>query len=258
MFDVECSAITYIGLVREKNEDNYYVNGKYRDDSSISTEGFIDNASRNSYLYAICDGMGGEAFGDLASLIAVKTLLSYQDTDLRQTITEYIDTTNRLICDAAKNNGNVKIGTTLALLFLVNNNAYSYNIGDSRIYLFRDGNLYLMTEDHTEAQRLVRMGIIKQEDVKSHKSKNKLTQHLGIDPNEMIIEPYVSEGVNISKNDIFLICSDGLTDMVSDDEIAVCLSDETKNTTDLVKVLAAKTQSAGSKDNATIIIIKVS
>jgi len=257
MFRIECSAITYIGLVRENNEDNYYINGKYKADCNVDTEGFVDRKQRDSYLYAVCDGMGGESFGELASMLAVKSLAEYQLTDIRGTISGYIRKANKLICDEIVKNNGIRSGTTLALLYIYDNKAISYNIGDSRIYLLRDGDLYLLSEDHTEAQRLVKMGIIKPEEAGSHKSRNKLTQHFGIFPDELVIEPFVSEEVKLRKNDIFLLCSDGLTDMVSEDDIADILSLEGKDTTDMVKKLASKTQENGSKDNVTIIVVKV-
>jgi len=257
MLNIECSVITYIGLVRSNNEDNYYVNGKYKTDSSVATEGYVDTAHRDSYLYAVCDGMGGEKYGELASMIAVQTLAQYQSTDICQTINKYINNANKFICEEIKKNNGVRSGTTLALLYIRNNKAISYNIGDSRIYFFRDGDLYLMSDDHTEAQRLVKIGALNQEDASKHKSRNMLTQHLGISPDELIIEPYVSEVVKLKKNDILLLCSDGLTDMVSDDDIADILWQSDASTTDLVKELAANTQANGGKDNATIIVIKV-
>ena len=254
---IESSVITYIGLVRDNNEDNYYINGKYKKDNKVAIEGYYDTAHREAYLYAVCDGMGGERAGEMASLIAVETLAQYQSTDIRRTITGYIQNANKLICDEIERNNGVRSGTTLALLYIRDNKATAYNIGDSRIYFFRDGDLYLMSEDHTEAQRLVRMGVISQEEAATHKSRNMLTQHLGIFPDEMVIEPFLSEEVKLKKNDIILLCSDGLTDMVSDDEIADILWKRDINTTDLVKELAAATQANGSRDNVTILVVKV-
>ena len=257
MNNVECSAITYIGLVRGKNEDNYYINGKYKTDFGIDTEGYIDNAPRNSYLYAVCDGMGGEKLGELASMIAVKTLARYQSTDINSTLMQYVQTANKFICDEIDKNNGTRIGTTLALLYIHDGKAFSCNVGDSRVYFLRDGDLFLMTEDHTEAQRLVKMGMLSQEDASTHKSRNRLTQHLGIFPEEEIIEPFISQDIQLAKNDMFVICSDGLTDMVSEDDIADCLSMEDIDTTTMVKKLAAATQTNGAKDNATIIIVKI-
>ena len=257
MYQLECSAITYIGLVREKNEDNYYVNGKFKSNSKSDTEGYSDNEPRDSYLYAVCDGMGGEALGERASLIAVAALSHFQLTDIRRTINKYIHAANRLICDEMQKNGDAQMGTTLALLYIHNGIAYAYNVGDSRVYMLRDDDLYLLTEDHTEAQQLVEMGRLRPEDASFHESRNKLTQHLGIPIEGFKIKPYISEDVEIRENDIFMVCSDGLTDMVSDDDIADCLITENANATELVKMLASKTQENGGRDNATIIVVKV-
>ena len=257
MFNIESSAITYIGMVRRTNEDNYYVNGKHKSNFGVETEGYSDSKQRDAYLYAVCDGMGGENFGELASMIAVMVLKKYQDTDIRKTLKNYIDTANKLICKEITKNNGARIGTTLALLYLYGNKVFSCNIGDSRTYLLRNDDLYLLSEDHTEAHRLVKMGIINQDEVSTHKSRNKLTQHLGIFPDELVIEPYISEEIELYQDDILMICSDGLTDMVSDDDIADCLAMPDLSTTEMVKLLAAKTQAGGGKDNATIIVIRV-
>ena len=254
---IECSAITHIGLIRTTNEDNYYINGKFKKDIDADTEGYADTAERDAYLYAVCDGMGGERLGELASLIAVMTLKQYQETDVRYTITEYIKKANRLICNEIKKYNGSRIGTTLALLYLRDNKAVACNIGDSRVYLSRNENLYLLTEDHTEAQRLVDMGVIDEEEANYHESRNKLTQHLGIFPEEMILEPFYSEEVKLKKDDIFVVCSDGLSSMVSDDDIADILSLKGYDTTELVKILASKAQEGGGRDNTTIIVVKV-
>ena len=255
--NLESSALTHIGLVRTNNEDNYYVNGKCRTNSTLVAEGYSDDMLRDSYLYAVCDGMGGESYGELASMIAVKTLAVYQSTDIRHTIMEYIRRANKYICDELAKFGNIKSGTTLALLFIKGNKAVSYNIGDSRIYLKRKRNLYLLSEDHTEAQHLARMGLLNEDEIPGHESNNKLTQYLGILPDEMIIEPYVSQEIKLKKNDMFMICSDGLTDMVSNDEIADIMAQKDLSSAAIAKELAATAQEHGGKDNTTVIVIKV-
>jgi len=257
MSKIECSVITYIGMVRGNNEDNYYVNGKCKTDSNVATEGYIDKIQRDSYIYAVCDGMGGGTSGEIASMIAVETLKKYQSTDIRRTITDYVQTANKLVCDRVIRNGGVRSGTTLALLFIRGNKAVSFNIGDSRVYLYRKGDLFLMSEDHTEAQRLANAGELTQEEADVHKTRNILTQYLGIFPDEMIVEPYVSEEVKLKKNDMLLLCSDGLTDMVSDDDIAETLGLKGRSTTEIAKVLASRTQSNGGKDNVTAIVVRV-
>jgi len=255
---IESTAITHIGNVRDNNEDNYFVNGKYKADNSISVEGYADKTQRDSYLYAVCDGMGGESFGETASMIAVQTLAGYMSTDIRQTVFDYIQRANSFICDEIIKNNGARSGTTLAILHIINNKAVSYNIGDSRVYFYRKKMLYLMSEDHTETQRLIKMGLLDIESAKNHASRNKLTQHLGIFPNELIIEPFVSQEVKVKKNDIFLLCSDGLTDMVSDDDIREIISRNDADTHAIAKELSAAARQNGGKDNITVVVVKVS
>ena len=254
---VESSAITHVGLVRRSNEDNYYVNGKYKSVGGGAAEGYADNVQRRSYVYAVCDGMGGESFGELASMIAVKTLSVYQETDLRLTVFEYVKRANMHICKEMDKFNGARIGTTLALLYIRDNKATAFNIGDSRVYLLRKGDLYLMTEDHTEAQRMVEMGMISEDEAEVHPAKNKLTQHLGIYPDEMMIEPFISQEVKLKKNDVLLVCSDGLTDMIDADELREILTMDNCNTTDVAKELAATAQAYGGRDNTTAVVITV-
>jgi len=259
---VESTAITHVGLVRHNNEDNYYVNGKFKRDNNVATEGYTDKATRNSYLYAVCDGMGGEDYGELASMIAVAVLAEYQEDDMQEMIWDYVQRTNSIICGEIRKNKGIRIGSTLAMLYIQGNNAISFNIGDSRIYLLRKNGkmseLYLLSEDHTEAQHMVNFGLLTDEEAKTHSSKNKLTQHFGIFPEELTIEPYASQEVKIKKNDIFLLCSDGLTDMVDEDEIRVILSMDNVDSAGIAKKLSAAAQAYGGKDNATVIVVKTS
>ena len=256
VINFECTAITHVGSVRSNNEDNYYVNGKFKKNNNIPTEGYTDTNVRDAYIYAVCDGMGGEYFGEIASMIAVAVLAEYQDTDIRYSVMDYIDRTNNIICGEIEKHNGVRSGTTLALLYIYGNKALSINIGDSRVYLLRKKDLYLLSEDHTEAQRMVDMGVITDEEAKNHKLKNRLTQHLGIFPNEMTIEPYVSEEIKIKKGDVFLVCSDGLTDMVSDDEIRAILSQKYEDTVGIAKKLSAAADAYGGRDNTTVVVIR--
>lgn len=257
MSRITCVAVTNVGNVRENNEDNLYINKKFKKDISTLNEYYEDKNIRKQYLYAVCDGMGGEELGELASMIAVKTLALYQKTDIKSTIMNYIQEANKLICDEIKKNDGVRIGTTLALLYINDGKAIAYNIGDSRVYLFRKNKLIQLSEDHTQTQRLVTMGLLKKSAAANHKDKHKLTQHLGIFPDELIIEPYVSQEINIKRDDIFLLCSDGLTDMVSDDDIADILSDKQKGVENLANKLIEKTLENGGKDNVTVVLSKV-
>ena len=254
---IESTGITHIGLVRGNNEDNFFINGIYKSNNKGVAEGYVDNMQRDTYLYAVLDGMGGENYGEYASMIAAKSLVKYISSDIRRTIYEYIQNANKLICDEIIKNKGIRSGTTLALLYLRESKAFAYNIGDSRIYLCRNDDLYLLSEDHTEAQHLINTGRLDEESARHHKSKNILTQHLGIFPSEMKIEPFVSDEIKLKRNDMFMVCSDGLTDMVSDDDIREIMVRADLDVPGIAKELSATAQENGGNDNTTIIVVKV-
>lgn len=257
MIKINCAAVTSVGKVRDNNEDNFYVNGNYKKSTTTLSEHYEDNNRRKQYLYAVCDGMGGEELGEVASMIAAKTLAHYQETDIKFTIMDYIQEANKLICNEIINNDGVRIGTTLALLFITAGKAIAYNIGDSRVYLFRDNELMQLSEDHTQVQRLVNMGLLEKDAAANHRDRHKLTQHLGIFPDELILEPHVSHEIDLEQDDIFLLCSDGLTDMVSEDDIADILSDKKEGPESLAKKLISKALENGGKDNVTVVVLTV-
>lgn len=257
MIKINCVAVTSVGKVRDNNEDNFYINEYFKKSTSTLYEQYEDNNRRKQYLYAVCDGMGGEELGEVASMIAVKTLVQYQKTDIKSTIMDYIQEANKLICNEIKKNAGVRIGTTLALLFITAGKAIAYNIGDSRVYLFRNNKLMQLSEDHTQVQRLVDMGLLEKDAAANHKDRHKLTQHLGIFPDELILEPHVSQEIDLEQNDIFLLCSDGLTDMVSDDDIADILSDKKEGPESMTEMLISKALENGGKDNVTVVLLKV-
>ena len=254
---IESTAITHIGLVRGNNEDNYFINGICKSDNKVTVEGYADKKVRDTYLYAVFDGMGGERFGENASMIASKSLIEFMTTDIRKTVNDYIGKANKLICEEIIRNKGIRSGTTATILYIRDNKATSFNIGDSRTYLFRRGDLYLLSEDHTEAQRLVKTGKLSEEKARQHKTRNKLTQHLGIFPNEMKLEPYISDEIKLKRNDILMVCSDGLTDMVCDDDIRDIMARDDLDASGITKELAATAQENGGRDNTTVIVVKV-
>ena len=257
MSKISYAVFTHVGKVRDNNEDDFYANGKYKENITDLYERYSDASDDERRLYAVCDGMGGEALGEVASLIAVKTLAEYQAADMKTQVMDYITKANKAICDEAEKNDGVRIGTTLALLYINAGRAVAYNIGDSRIYHFRKGRLEQLSEDHTKAQLLVKMGIIKKEAAGNHWEKHKLTQHLGINPEDLLIEPYVSREIGVKKNDIFLLCSDGLTDMVSDEDIAKILDMKETSAADLADKLVKTALANGGRDNVTVVVVKV-
>jgi protein phosphatase len=150
------------------------------------------------------------------------------------------------------------MGSTLALLYIEPNKkeAVSANVGDSKIYIYRDGELKKISQDHNQAQSLVELGVITYEQALRHKSKSKLTQHLGIFPNELVIEPFISDAIMLKKGDIFLMCSDGLTDMLTEETIKELLSLKITLKKKAFKMVK-EANKCGGNDNITVIIAMV-
>lgn len=250
------------GLIRNNNEDNFYFNGTflYADERDKSNT-FSSNPSDDLQIYGVYDGMGGEALGEEASLIAAQVMskthkkLKTSECNIEKEILSSVDDANTKICKKIVESGEKRIGATFSTLVIENDKATVFNVGDSRVYFLRDGKLEQISVDDTTAQRLVNMGVLTPEKAKTHKDRHKLTQHLGIFKDEMIIEPHISKEIEIKKGDKFLLCSDGLTDMVTDEEICRILG-QNKSCEQLCKDLVKAALKNGGKDNVTTVVIK--
>ena len=252
-----------IGRVRGNNEDNLYFNGVYLTEQTREQPLVMESeCGDNRQYYAVCDGMGGEQFGEVASLIAAETIHKYAgilktepsikaDALLEQCIFE----ANAAICAAQRSCGSGRVGTTLALLAIEGKKADIYNVGDSRVYLLRDGKLKQLSEDHTSVWAAVKAGIITPEQAKAHPRRNQLTQYVGVDPAEMIVEASKTT-VKMKKKDVYLLCSDGLSDMAEDPEICNILC-ETSRPAEAARQLVDLALYRGGKDNVTVIVLGV-
>ena len=237
-----------VGNIRTKNEDNYYLNGATSDSS-----GGTHIEKTNRFICAVCDGMGGEFAGEVASEIAVNTIAEYaaliEKSDYSDSsITDALMHANSKICEEIRNVGR-DMGTTVAMLCFNNGKIVCSNIGDSRIYKLTNGIFNRISKDHTKEQLLIDAGL----SVASENDKHILTQHLGIAPENMLIEPYIFTDTAQS-GDIYLLCSDGLYDMVGENMISLILQSEFP---DKIKVdsLIQEALNNGGHDNVTVMLI---
>lgn len=254
--NVKSIAITNVGRVRQNNEDNFYLCGQYKMDVDLPNMTCTFSGPSNNCLFSVCDGMGGEAYGELASLVAVRLLNGFADS-FNETINEYIEQVNSRICAEIISHGGKRIGTTFAALSLADGTASAFNIGDSRIYFIRNGKISQISEDHTQVQMLINQGFLSKSDAKKHPARHVLTQHLGIFPDEMVIEPFCAGPIKAENGDIFLLCSDGLTDTLSDND----LLEITNDGSDLeykANTLIESALNTGSRDNITVILVEIS
>lgn len=246
---------THQGKIRENNEDNFYWNGKIRADVNVNQLCYKGVEVAGQILAAVCDGMGGEAHGERASLMAVQTLKPCSVKQVQKTALASIQMANAKICDEIEKNNGKRMGTTLAALYIENDKAVCCNVGDSRVYWLHEGKFTQLSVDHNRVSLLVAEGILTQEEARRNKNRHILTQYLGIFEEEMIIKPAFSEEITLDDGDIFLLCSDGLTDMVPDEEIVEIL--QIGKSEEQVERLVERALEHGGKDNITAIVCQV-
>ena len=243
------------GVVRHTNQDNFYINGMTK---PVDTRNYrIGGTSTEPYqVFAVCDGMGGEQAGEVAAALAVETLKEQSQQELCFHYERYIVAANEKIC-AYQREHQLRMGTTFAGLFLRDGQAQAVNVGDSRIYRIRKGQITQLSRDHNHVQTMIDAGILTKEAARHHKARNQLTQHLGIEASEMELMPFVTEWMPVEYEDRYLICSDGLCEGVSDEELVAILQKE-PTLTDCCRNLIACAEKQGSRDNITVLLIGVS
>ncbi len=232
-----------IGKAREINEDSYY----------LSTS---DDLLK---MYVLADGMGGYNGGEIASKLATMAVKGYIESNfdgiehdkenILSLIRSAIEYANMVVYEKAKQNVELEnMGTTLEVCLIYNNKAFIGHVGDSRIYRIRKEFMRKLTQDHSYVQELVKDGTITKEEAIHHPKKNMLIKALGCTP---FVEPdTLVKG--FLKGDTIVICSDGLTNMVSEQEIYDIV---TKDVYDSSEILVNKANDMGGYDNITVIVI---
>lgn len=256
--------MTNLGRVRRNNEDNFYFNGKFHDvDEDLSDYTALMHEKNETGLFAICDGMGGEALGEQAAYIAVSGLPEIEaalkanpELSLQEAANSYLLRTNDVLCQQMRWNGGLRMGTTFSALLLRDDTAQTVNLGDSRIYLIRDNQIFQLTRDHTHAQRLLDLGVITQEEAKNHPERHRLLQHLGLFPEERPLHPAYSTQFWLQPNDLLLLTSDGITDMVESEELLE-LIDLNLSVREQAKKIMSLALENGGRDNATLIVLRI-
>lgn len=254
---VEAAAINHMGNVRKNNEDNCYLNGFY-----MPLENMDAGCERSAscadllQLYAVCDGMGGEEAGEQASYAAMTGMdelkaACAREKDLHTAMDAAIDKMNRAVCAIPAGSG---AGSTAVLLCLRDGQAHVANVGDSRAYMLRKGTLFRLTTDHTELQRLLNLGLVTEEEAKDHAAKHVLSRYLGMQMEDCVLTPSYCEPVKLRTGDVFLLCSDGLTDCVAENEMARLLA---QAPLEAAQALVQAALDASGHDNITVVVVKV-
>lgn len=261
MVKYEAYALTDIGMVRANNEDNFFCNGIYKKDVSMPAYIFEEKGDAGKLsVFAVFDGMGGADCGETASLTAAETLNRYfAEITAKERIfsgEEAILYMNAALCvEMEKKQANM--GSTAVVLSVQAGFVQIANVGDSRAYLYRDSILEQISVDHTERGSLQRirkeLGLVQEEDGIPD-MKDVLTQHLGVSEEDFLLEPYMSGMSSLCAGDIYLLCSDGLSGMVSDKSIQEVLGSSC-NTMQKAQRLREMALRAGGKDNITLLLL---
>lgn len=241
---IKAYAKSDVGKIREKNEDYYE----------------ISNSLDEVQLYILADGMGGASGGEIASKLAVQKAKKYilnnfkdieKDKDsIIQLVASSMEYANMCVYEEAQKNTELEgMGTTLEIALIYNNKVFIGHIGDSRIYRIRKAFIRKLTQDHSYVQKLVKDGTITQEQAEKHPQKNILLKVLGCNA---FIEPDVMVK-GFLKDDILVMCSDGLSNMVAQDDIYKMASKDIEQAT---IELVNKANENGGFDNITVVIIK--
>lgn len=207
-------------------------------------------------LFIVCDGMGGHEGGEVASRLAVESIRKHIETNYilgeeLAVIGPSIDFAQQKIVERVEQEpGLAGMGTTLALLLIHGASYYIAHCGDSRIYLSRGGSLIQLTKDHSEVQMMVESGIITQEQASTHPRRNFITKAIG----HTSYSPDISGPHILQQDDVFLLCSDGLTEYVNDDELHQQMDEEPQIA---CQNLVEMANDRGGSDNITIQIVQV-
>ena len=246
-------ALSDTGLCRNENQDNCGTLG----DSRV-------------FFTVVCDGMGGAVGGKLAAELAVSAALDsvrsaigadeagkraeprpLNDFEVRRILRCALDAANAAVYERANENAELRgMGTTIVALFVYYGKAYVMHVGDSRLYLYREGTLHRVTRDHSYVQSLVELGEITEEEARTHERRNVITRALGI--GESVTGDY--QCFDLHPLDLFLLCSDGLSGMVEESQIESLLSVSEKSVRARCEALIAAALAAGGEDNVTAVL----
>ena len=222
----------------------------------------ISNANGSSgapaLLVIVADGMGGHKAGEVASQTAVNTITEvYQHAKGTpgEALEQAFQQANRSILQMAnKHQEMAGMGTTCTALAIVGNEAWAAHVGDSRLYLVRGNDIYQLSEDHTVIQELVRQGLLTTEAAEHHEDRNVLLRAMGTKPELSIMR--WPEPMDVREGDSFLLCSDGLHDLVSDSEMLAVVKGSSPG--DACRKLILMAKERGGYDNITVAVVAVS
>ncbi|MCR4609906.1 MAG: protein phosphatase 2C domain-containing protein [Eubacterium sp.] len=252
-FVIDAACGSTIGKVRSNNEDNFLFDGNVLPQVNngqlppLEIKGQFDG----DLCVAVFDGMGGGDLGEVASYTAASQMLallsSKSETDIEAFMRESAEILNQSVYDESVGKNLYQMGTTEAAMYFSDDSVIVCNVGDSSVYGLRGDKLLKISLDHTDEEYMKQQGVTGR--------KPRLTQYLGMDPMSVRIEPHVVTG-SLNEGDVYIICSDGLTDMVTEERIKeIVVSSESAS--GCVTELINEAMNNGGRDNTTVIVSRI-
>lgn len=267
---VDVAGLTDTGKVRKTNEDHFLAVRRYRGRQVLAAstpEGMFESGEDHAYTLTVADGMGGRDFGELASLMALRTgwelggdeikwtvkLNEQEGEELRQKGEVFFKLINRVLHRQAREHPRMTgMGTTLTMCYTLGRDMFVMHAGDSRAYLYRRGVLKRLTRDHNMAQVLVDSGVALPDAPEVRRMRHVLTNCLGGPSREVAVD---IEQHTLEEEDRILLCTDGLNDMVTDLEIAQLLDCHSVSA-DACRALVDLALQRGGRDNITVLVAR--
>ncbi len=245
---MEIGMCTDVGLMRPINEDAYFVSEYVADMGTL--------------YVIVADGMGGHQAGEVASAAAVREVcrkinqnyhIDMTDDEVAALLERAVASANRKVYEMSREDAQMNgMGTTLTFLLLSGTKVYIAHVGDSRAYRIRDGAITRLTHDHSMVEELLRSGQITPKQAMEHPQKNVITRAVGTD---RTVEPDILE-TSAQPGDIFLLCTDGLTNQVSDSGLLAILA-ESGSMQGAANAMVQAANAAGGPDNSTVVLFRV-
>ncbi len=271
---MDCCGESHCGLIREKNEDQFLIADLQKSvvihQTSLSYEEETElRGGSQAKLMLVADGVGGNAAGERASILALEGVVRYllnamhwmfrpeddREEDFVDDLKSALTYTQQRIQHAAEAiPSNQGMGTTITMAYVVWPHVYLVHAGDSRAYLHRNGRLTLLTHDQTYAQALADAGVLKPEQIHASPLNHVLSSLLGCDPTQLDPQVYKAQ---LELNDTLLLCTDGLTLHLNEPQIADTLS-STVSASGACRELIDLANQAGGHDNTTVIVARFS
>ncbi len=244
--------LTNKGLKRNKNEDALLINNLIVQDDNMQ-QPLIKDFSEQELLLAGADGLGGHRGGEIASKLTLEILSQYHPQNENEIIQTLRQAHHKLLNYVSSHPQCFGFGTCIAGVLIIQNQVIAFNVGDCRVYKFHNNTLYQITKDHSLVQEYLDKGLITKEQTHKHPQRNIVTESIGgiMDYRFIDVRTYKE---TLLQDEILLICSDGLFDMLDDNEIQACLSSDLEKS---ILQLFNQTMQKGANDNISIILCKL-